>query len=318
MHTDQKGAPQAPEGHPQDQPRRNGRLRWIALGLVIIAGAAAALIASPAGQLASERAGYLVRDMDRKLSFYMGWPLPGTPDLSRFEQRLAERGLRLGQPVFIRIFKREYELELWMRKGSAFELFETYPICTWSGKLGPKVRRGDYQAPEGFYTVSRAQLNPNSRWHRSFNLGYPNVLERAHGRTGDYLMVHGGCSSAGCYAMTDPVVDEIWRLVSAALRSGQRRFAVHVFPFRMNDATMRLHEGGEWDEFWRDLRPAQELFDATRTPPRIRVCNGRYASEAGAPGDDGSALVRRRCEPVQTSHRASETEAHASMHVAEN
>jgi murein L,D-transpeptidase YafK len=288
------------------------------LGFLLVAVAAGVFMATPAGQVMGERAAYLVRDMGRKVHFFMGWPLPGTPDLARFDERLAMRGLNLGQPVFIRIFKREHELELWMQKDGRFERFETYPICTWSGKLGPKLRRGDYQAPEGFYTVSRAQLNPNSRWHRSFNLGYPNVLDRAHGRTGDYLMVHGGCSSAGCYAMTDAVVEEIWRLVSAALRLGQKRFAVHVFPFRMNDATMRLHQGSEWDTFWSDLRPAQELFDKTRVPPRIRVCDGRYHSAAGVPGHDGSAAILRDCAPQPASPLARVSRQNVALRLAEN
>ena len=110
------------------------------------------------------------------------------------------------------------------RRARRFERFATYPICRWSGRLGPKFREGDRQAPEGFYTVDAEQLNPNSRMHRSFNLGFPNAYDQAHGRTGSFLMVHGGCASIGCYAVTDPAVDEIWRMVTAALEQGQARF----------------------------------------------------------------------------------------------
>ena len=88
-------------------------------------------------------------------------------------------------------------------EGRPLRRFATYPICLWSGRLGPKLREGDRQAPEGFYTVSAEQLNPNSRWHRSFSLGFPNAFDQAHGRTGSFIMVHGGCPSIGCYAMTD-------------------------------------------------------------------------------------------------------------------
>ena len=156
--------------------------------------------------------------------FRAGEPLAGTPDLAQLDERLAAHGVKLGVPVYVRIFKLESELELWMEKDGRFVRFATYPICLWSGRLGPKLREGDRQAPEGFYTVADEQLNPNSRWHRSFNLGFPNAFDQAHGRTGSFIMVHGGCVSIGCYAMTDPVVDEIWRLVTAALDSGQARF----------------------------------------------------------------------------------------------
>ena len=169
----------------------------------------------------------------RLATFRRGETLAGTPDLGNLSGRLAAFGASAGAPVFIRIFKREFELEVWLRKGDRFHLFATHPVCRWSGGLGPKLVEGDGQSPEGFYTVDRGAMNPASRWHRSFNLGFPNVLDRAHGRTGSLLMVHGGCSSVGCFAMTDPGVDEIWRLVQAAHRAGQRLVHVHVFPFRM-------------------------------------------------------------------------------------
>jgi murein L,D-transpeptidase YafK len=223
-----------------------------------------------------------------------GEALPGTPDLGALDKRLAERGLQLGAPVLIRIFKLEFELELWMKRGDRFELFATYPICRWSGALGPKLREGDWQAPEGFYTVDAAALNPSSRWHRAFNLGYPNALDRAHGRTGSYLMVHGGCSSIGCYAMTDPVIDEIWRVVTAALQHGQPRFHVHVFPFRMSEERLAQRADAPWAQFWRDLKPGYDAFEATRLPPRIGVCEGRYTVSA-APDPAGSSPIDETC-----------------------
>jgi murein L,D-transpeptidase YafK len=158
------------------------------------------------------------------------WRSPGAGPYG-LDQRLAAKDVALGVPIFIRIFKLESELELWVQKSGRYELFATYPICLWSGRLGPKLQEGDKQAPEGFYTVDKDALNPDSRWHRSFNLGFPNAFDQAYGRTGSFLMVHGGCASIGCYAMTDRVVDEIWRMVTSALDAGQERFAVHVFPF---------------------------------------------------------------------------------------
>ena len=190
-------------------------------------------------------------------------------------QRLAEKGLALGAPVFVRIFKLESELEVWLKKDGRYELFATYPICLWSGRLGPKLQEGDSQAPEGFYSVTKEQLNPNSRWHRSFNLGFPNELDRAHGRTGSFIMVHGGCLSIGCFAMTDPVVDEIWRLVTAALDGGQPSFDVQVFPFRMTERNLKARSGDRWSAFWADLQAGYDAFERTHCRPG-HVCDGRY------------------------------------------
>jgi murein L,D-transpeptidase YafK len=224
-----------------------------------------------------------------------GSPLPGTPDLDRLDERLKAHGLEPGAPVFIRIFKLEFELELWMKRGERFERFAVYPVCRWSGGLGPKLAEGDWQAPEGFYTVDARALNPSSRWHRSFNLGYPNAFDRAHGRTGSYLMVHGGCSSIGCYAMTDPVIDEIWGLVTAALRKGQPRFHVHVFPFRMSEERLAERRNAPWAAFWSDLKPGFDAFEATGLPPKVSVCQGRYAVAPADPAVAGAAAIEVGC-----------------------
>lgn len=194
-------------------------------------------------------------------------------------QRLAAKGLREGQPVFLRIFKQEAVLELWMRDDKDWRLFRSYPICRFSGALGPKLKEGDQQAPEGFYQVASGQLNPNSRHHLSFNLGFPNAFDRAHGRTGSYLMVHGGCSSIGCYAMTDPSVDDIYNLVAAALRNGQDRVDVHAFPFRMSAANMKRHAQSRWVDFWRDLKVGYDRFEYGRTVPTVRLVGKRYVVE---------------------------------------
>jgi len=205
-----------------------------------------------------------------------GEPIPGTPDLAKLDRRLGAQGLQLGAPVFLRIFKLESELEIWMAKDGRFQLFATYPICLWSGRLGPKLKEGDLQAPEGFYEVGPEQLNPNSRWHRSFNLGFPNDYDRAQGRDGSFLMVHGGCQSIGCYAMTNDVVDEIWRLVTAALDHGQPRFQVQVFPFRMTARNLKAREDDRWAGFWGDLKTGYDAFERTHVPPSVSVCDGRY------------------------------------------
>jgi murein L,D-transpeptidase YafK len=220
-------------------------------------------------------------------------PLPGTPDLKDLNGRLAVHGVALGAPVFIRIFKREFELELWVKRDDRFHRFAIYPICRWSGNLGPKLQEGDWQTPEGFYVVDAKALNPASRWHRSFNLGFPNTFDRAHQRTGSFVMVHGGCSSIGCFAMTDAVIDEIWRVVSAALKQGQPRFHVHIFPFRMTEDNLARRSQGRWAPFWRDLKAGYDAFEASQLPPSISVCEGRYVVSP-APVE-GTADIDARC-----------------------
>lgn len=224
-----------------------------------------------------------------------GLPLPGAPDLARLPQRLAENGLVQGAPIFIRIFKKEFELELWMKRDGVFHRFATYPICRWSGTLGPKFLQGDQQAPEGFYTVDATALNPNSRWYRSFNLGYPNTFDQSHNRTGSLIMVHGGCGSVGCFAMTNAQIDEIWRLVTAALEGGQKRFQVQVYPFRLSDETLARYQDHAAAPFWRTLKAGHDLFETTLLPPRVAVCNGQYRFEPAGSNKDGDGLIETRC-----------------------
>lgn len=280
--------------------KRRGRRRWAgtAVFLLVLAGLPLAVHLKSSWPDAASGIDaallYYERGWRRHFSSFNG-TLPGAPDPSTLDQRLTAKGFKLGDAILIRIFKREFELEVWLRNGDRYRLFETYPICRFSGELGPKLKQGDRQAPEGFYTVAKGQLNPASRWHRSFNLGFPNVLDRAHGRTGTYLMVHGGCSSAGCYAMTNPVIDEIWRLVSASLDGRQRRFQVQAFPFRMNEANLDARADRTWAPFWRDLKAGSDLFEATGLPPRVQVCNGRYAFGEGIAGAVSASPIVAGC-----------------------
>lgn len=185
-------------------------------------------------------------------------------------------GANWGAPLYLRIFKASDELEVWVDTGKRYQRLRTWPICTWSGDLGPKLRQGDGQAPEGFYEVAAGQLNPASRFHLSFNLGYPNAYDRVHGRTGDYLMVHGNCVSVGCYAMGDAAIEEIYSLVAAALAHGQRAVPVHAFPFRMDGDWEAQHADSEWLPFWRQLLPAWQAFERSGQPPRMRVIDREY------------------------------------------
>jgi murein L,D-transpeptidase YafK len=202
------------------------------------------------------------------------------------DQRLAARGMKIASPLIIRIFKAESELEMWMKAGERFELLASYPICNWAGTLGPKLREGDGQSPEGLYAIGRRQLHRSARWRRSLDIGYPNAFDRGHARTGSSILVHGGCTSTGCFAMTDRVMEQIFRLSRAALWNGQKRIAVHIFPFRMTPENMAAHAGSRWQGFWANLKEAYDLFERTRLPPAVKVCAHRYVvSEAG--GDDG-------------------------------
>lgn len=274
------------------------KLILIALLLGFVGGLVVA--ASPNARASLDFALLRIDKLERKLRYQFGLPQPGQPDLARLDERLKAAGVALGDPIFMRVFKRESELELWVKKGETFTLFATYPICRWSGGLGPKLKTGDKQAPEGFYTVAAHQLNPKSRWHRSFNLGFPNLYDRGQGRTGSFLMVHGGCTSVGCYAVTNEIVDEIWQFVTAALKGGQKRFAVHAFPFRMTALNMAMRSGHRDHGFWADLKPGYDAFEATRIPPAISLCNGRYAVEPGQPSSLGNDRLEARC-PARTA-----------------
>jgi murein L,D-transpeptidase YafK len=212
--------------------------------------------------------------------------------------------------MLIRIFKEESELEIWMEKGGTYVLFATYPICHWSGTLGPKIREGDKQTPEGFYTITRRQLYHVGRWPISINLGFPNAFDRAHNRGGSYILMHGGCSSVGCIAMTNAVIGEVYGLARAALGAEQRYVPVHVFPFRMTEARLASLATSTWSSFWQDLRAGYDSFERTHQPPRVSICEGRYRIEdAAAPdpaGEDKTGphrsvlgAVREACpEPV--------------------
>lgn len=281
-------------------PPRRTRRRGFAGPLILLLLLACVLaVATPTGREAIQSIGSDLRWVEHRARLRLGLPLRGTPDLDRLQERLSEKGLAAGAPVFMRIFKWEHQLELWMKKDDRYVLFATYPICRWSGRLGPKLKEGDRQSPEGFYTVTRAQLNPNSRWHRSFNLGFPNAYDRVHGRTGSFLMVHGGCSSIGCYAMTNRVIDEIWGLVTAAFDKGQPRFHVHVYPFRMSDWNMAVYGDGRWSTLWKELKQGSDLFEASGRPPAISVCAGRYQAR-GAPAEDaGMTPLGRACAALR-------------------
>ncbi|MCL2790269.1 MAG: murein L,D-transpeptidase [Desulfobulbus sp.] len=199
---------------------------------------------------------------------------------SKIQQELRDKGFVLGQPIFVRIFKFTGMLEVWMDKGRGFELFKSYRVCTYSGFLGPKVNEGDGQAPEGFYSVSAEQMRPNSSYHLAFDVGYPNEFDTAKNRTGGLIMVHGNCQSVGCFAMTDGRIEEIYLLAHEALRKGQERFAVHIFPFALTPLNLKKFAASPWSKFWQTLEPGYTAFEQSKRVPEISVHNGEYVMAA--------------------------------------
>jgi len=198
------------------------------------------------------------------------------------EEDLAARGLVMGDPVYIRAFKEERQLELFIRNRATgkFDLFRTYPIVAASGKLGPKLAEGDGQVPEGFYAVGPKGMNPNSQYHLAFNIGYPNAFDVANGRTGSFIMIHGSNVSIGCLAMTDAKIEEIYSFCDAAHKNGQAFFRVHIFPFRMTDERMAKEAGQPWEDFWKNLKEGYDRFETERIPPEVFVEGTRYVFTA--------------------------------------
>src|SRR6516164_840511 len=211
----------------------------------------------------------------------------GTPATSgRHMQPLSERmlatlkakNMEKDSPILMRIFKEEAELEVWKQDDSGrFALLRTYPICRWSGELGPKIKTGDRQAPEGFYTITPGLMNPDSSQYLAINTGFPNAYDRANSRSGAFLMIHGGCSSAGCYAMTDEQIAEIYALAREAFFGGQRSFQLQAYPFRMTPLNMARHRNSPHMAFWRMIKQGYDQFEVTHLEPKVDVCDKRYA-----------------------------------------
>ena len=190
---------------------------------------------------------------------------------------MKAKGMLRNSSVMARIFKEEGKLEIWKAKTNGrYDMVASYDICKWSGKLGPKFTEGDRQAPEGFYTVRPSQMNPNSNYHLAFNIGYPNAFDRANGRTGSNLMVHGACSSSGCYSMTDAQIEQIYAFGRDAFQGGQTEFQIQAFPFRMTAANMARYRNDPNYEFWKMLKVGYDQFEITRVPPKVDVCEKRY------------------------------------------
>jgi murein L,D-transpeptidase YafK len=211
-------------------------------------------------------------------------PLP-----DKMVKEIQSKNMDMESPILVRLFKEEAELEVWKQdRDGRFALLKTYPICRWSGELGPKIREGDRQAPEGFYNITPGQMNPNSQYYLSFDLGYPNAYDRAYGRTGSQLMVHGDCSSRGCYSMTDEQISEIYALGRDSFFGGQKSFQVQAYPFRMTAQNLARHRNNPHIAFWKMLKKGNDHFEVTKLEPKVNVCDKHYVFDAASP--NGRAL----------------------------
>jgi murein L,D-transpeptidase YafK len=204
---------------------------------------------------------------------------------------LDQKQMPKESPILVRIFKEESELEVWKQTtGGRYELLRVYPICRWSGELGPKVREGDRQAPEGFYPITPGLMNPNSSYYLAINTGFPNVYDKANGRSGAFLMIHGDCSSRGCYAMTDEQIGEIYSLARESFLGGQKEFQVQAYPFRMTPKNLARHRTNPNMAFWNMLKEGYDHFEVSHLEPKIDVCDRHYVFDAQSPGGSNKPL----------------------------
>ncbi|AYO81498.1 L,D-transpeptidase family protein [Methylobacterium brachiatum] len=214
---------------------------------------------------------------------------------------MQTKGMQQSDPILIRAYKKEAEMEVWKRGSDGrYALLKTYPICRWSGQLGPKVREGDRQAPEGFYTITPGLMNPNSSYYLSFDTGFPNAVDRANGRTGKYLMVHGTCSSAGCFAMTDATIAEIYAVAREAFIGGQRSFQFQSYPFRMTAQNMAKFRNDPNMPFWQNLKEGSDYFEALREEPKVGQCGTKYVFGGS---DAAAGSCKPKVDPVVAEKR---------------
>ena len=225
------------------------------------------------------------------------------------------------QPILIRTYKKEAEFEIWkMKKDGQYTLLKTYPMCRWSGQLGPKVREGDRQVPEGFYSIAPGQMNPNSNYYLSFNVGYPNAYDRALGHTGGSIMVHGACSSAGCFSMTDTQIGEIYAVAREAFGGGQRAIQMQSLPFRMTAENLAKHRLDPNMPFWRQLKQGADHFEVAKREPSVGVCGRHYVFDAQPTGGgriDPEGPCPALTEDPSIRSLVAEKEASDSAKVAE-
>jgi murein L,D-transpeptidase YafK len=199
---------------------------------------------------------------------------------------LQQKNMPKDSPILVRVFKEESELEVWKEDSTGlYQLLKVYPICRWSGELGPKKVEGDRQAPEGFYSITPGLMNPNSNYYLAINMGFPNAYDKANGYSGGFLMIHGDCSSRGCYAMTDEQIGEIYSLARESFLGGQKEFQIQAYPFRMTPANLARHRTNPNMPFWTMLKEGNDHFEVTHMEPKVDVCERHYVFDAQQPAN---------------------------------
>ncbi len=205
---------------------------------------------------------------------------------------LQQKNMPKDSPILVRVFKEESEMEVWKEDTTGlYQLLKVYPICRWSGELGPKKVEGDRQAPEGFYSITPGLMNPNSNYYLAINMGFPNAYDKANGFTGGFLMIHGDCSSRGCYAMTDEQIGEIYSLARESFLGGQKEFQIQAYPFRMTPATLARHRTNPNMPFWTMLKEGNDHFEVTHMEPKVDVCERHYVFDAQPPASSTKPLA---------------------------
>ena len=205
---------------------------------------------------------------------------------------LQQKNMPKDSPILVRVFKEESELEVWKQDTTGrYALLKVYPICRWSGELGPKKTQGDRQAPEGFYSITPGLMNPNSNYYLAINVGFPNAYDKANNYTGAFLMIHGDCSSAGCYAMTDEQIGEIYSLARESFLGGQKEFQIQAYPFRLTAVNLARHRNNPNMPFWKMLKEGNDHFEVTHLEPKVDVCEKHYVFDAQPPAGSTKPLV---------------------------
>ena len=214
---------------------------------------------------------------------------------------MAAKGTTPSAPLVLRSYKKEAEIEVWKRNAAGrFVYVKTFPICRWSGQLGPKMYPGDRQTPEGIYDIPARQMNPNSHYYLSFDTGFPNAYDRAHGASGSAVMVHGTCSSMGCFAMTDKAIGELYAIARDALAGGQPAFQLQAYPFHMSAKNMALYRSDPSIDFWRQLKDGSDRFEATGEILHDGVVAGRYVfAPSSDPAREAAAKAYHAAETAR-------------------
>lgn len=200
---------------------------------------------------------------------------------ANLQTELSAAGITKPFKLYIAAYKNEGKLELWLKTNGqkAYKLFKTYDFCAHSGTLGPKVKEGDLQTPEGFYYIN--VFNPKSSFHLSLGINYPNkVDERRSGkeRPGGNIYIHGNCVTVGCIPLTDDKIKEVYVLAVEAKNASQDQIPVHIFPFKMTSVNLNayLKQYPAQRALWTNLETGYRYFEKHNNLAVVTEKEGKY------------------------------------------